>query len=210
MFTVGITGVMGSGKSSVAKLFSMLGVPHYDCDSRAKELMNASELRPKISALLGEGAYDSCSGGMNRAYIAEKIFNDHGLKTELESIVHDALREDMMEWRSTQRSTQRPTTQHPAQYVVVESAILYGSVVEGDMSRIVGVVADEQELLQRVMARDGLNLQQIEARRRAQLSQKEIIQRAHEVIHTAENELLTPKIVALHEKLLNLCAHNTK
>ncbi len=195
MLRVGITGVMGSGKSTVCDVLKMLSVSVYNCDKRAKELMQSSCARGLVE-LMGDGVLDG-DGGLNRGYIASKIFADSALKNKVEALVHSALREDMWQWINFCKDQR---------YVVVESAILFGSIIEQDMDIVVGVVADEGELIGRIKARDGLSEEHIRARLKSQLSQSEVQKRADEVIYTSNFSPIVPKVITLHKKLLTLSA----
>ncbi len=191
---VGVTGVMGSGKSSVIEVLGMLGVPHYNCDQRAKEIMKTPRLRGELTEILGTDAYTN-NGELNRGFISEKIFSDRELKEKVELSVHTALRDEMRGWIRTHSDHK---------YVVIESAILYGSIIERDMDYVVAVVVDEAELLDRIMTRDGLPQKSVEARLASQMPQNELLKRADFSVTTAKKQLLTPKVIALHEKLLSL------
>ena len=91
MIIVGLTGGIGSGKSTVANMFRDLGVPVYDSDVEAKQLMNTSaKIKKAVKALLGKNAY--AKGALNRGYIADKVFNDSTLLQELNAIVHPEVR----------------------------------------------------------------------------------------------------------------------
>lgn len=195
MLVVGVTGVMGAGKSTVCEVLSMLGVSIYNCDKRAKELMQ-SRCTQQLVELLGSDVLSE-SGELNRGYIASKIFGDSSLKEKVELLVHSALRDDMQAWFDS------CCEQH---YVVVESAILLGSIIEQDMDILVGVLADESELIGRIQARDGHSEEQIKARLSSQLSQSEIEKKADEVIFTANFTPIVPKVITLHKKLLTLSA----
>ncbi len=195
MIKLGITGVMGSGKSSVAEVLRGLGMPIYDCDSRAKELNNTI-LRNKIIEILGiESFYDNGTGEMNRAYIASKIFSSKELKNQIEGVVHPALDRDLEEWILNNKG---------AEIVGIESAILVGSFVENVIDKLLIVHCPEEELYERVSQRSGLTKEQIKARLDSQLSQEELLKRADFTLFTSINELLVPKVVALHKKLLSL------
>ena len=104
MMIVGLTGGIGSGKSTVAKMFKKLGVPVYNSDKRAKKLMKSSKkLKASIKALLGEDAYDGKK--LNKTYIANKIFKDKSLLNKLNAIVHPAVREDFSSWAKKQEDS---------------------------------------------------------------------------------------------------------
>ncbi len=188
---VGITGVMGAGKSTVAGVLEMMGVKVYNCDKRAKEIM-VSDCVDDLKKLLGDEVLTD-TGELNRTFISSKIFSDSGLKVAVEEIVHTALRKDMNRWIEKYNSEK---------FVLIESAILLSSIIADDMDMIVGVVANEDELIGRIALRDGLKKEQIEARLKTQMSQNEIKNRADEVVFTANNELITPKVVELHKKII--------
>ncbi|MFI3287905.1 MAG: dephospho-CoA kinase [Rikenellaceae bacterium] len=195
MLKVGITGVMGAGKSTVSGVLGKLGVSLYNCDKRAKELMVGECIAPLVELLGGEVLLGD--GSLNRGYISSRIFSDAEIKKAVEAIVHSALRKDMLEWVEERAAED---------YVVVESAILYGSIIEKDMDVVVAVVASSEVLYDRIAQRDGLTKEQIEARMSSQLSQCDIESRADEVIYSSNSELLVPKVVKLHKKLLTLSA----
>ena len=130
MTVVGLTGGIGSGKTTVAKLFSAVGVPVYNSDKQAKELMQNSEvLIKKIKALLGGESYKERK--LNRAYIAQKVFKDKGLLAGLNAIVHPAVREDFLDWITHQK--------HP--YVIQETALLFENKTEELYDKIILVTA---------------------------------------------------------------------
>ncbi len=193
MKRVGITGVMGAGKSTVCRVFEMLGIPHYDCDQRAKILMNNS-LKTKIIDIFGSSAYLEC-GELNRAYLASKIFNDSELKEQLEAVVHPAVHKDLQDWCFEHR--RKP-------FVLVESAILLNGELSNDMDYIVVVHTNHNEIIGRVKLRDGWSEEQIIKRLEVQVSQKEMLESADFTVFTSDDELLTPKVVELHKKMLTL------
>lgn len=97
MIKIGITGGIGSGKSTVCRAFAQLGVPVYDSDSRARRLMNEDvALKAAVSGLFGDGAYDA--DGLNRKYVAGRIFSDGTLRERLNAVVHPAVAEDFARW----------------------------------------------------------------------------------------------------------------
>lgn len=109
MIKIGITGGIGSGKSTVCRAFAQLGVPVYDSDSRARRLMNEdTALRTAVSGLFGDGAYDA--DGLNRKYVAGRIFSDGTLRERLNAVVHPAVAEDFARWAERQQGP----------YVIVE------------------------------------------------------------------------------------------
>ncbi len=156
MIRVGVTGGIGSGKSTVCKLFAGLGVPVYDSDSRAREIMNgdggqgedlvmaAGGVRRAVVELLGEEAYRN--GVLDAGFVAAKVFSDKMLLASLNAIVHPAVALDFEAWALS--FADRP-------YVVLESAILFESGFDRFVDRIVTVSAPVEVRVERVMKRDG-------------------------------------------------------
>jgi dephospho-CoA kinase len=142
MIRVGVTGGIGSGKSTVCGLFAGLGAPVYDSDSRARELMNGNRIRDAVTALLGPESYRD--GALDNTYVAGKVFADRTLLASLNAIVHPAVASDFEAWALS--LTDRP-------YVVLESAILFESGFDGLVDRIVAVSAPVQVRLERVLQR---------------------------------------------------------
>jgi dephospho-CoA kinase len=156
MKIIGLTGGIGSGKSTVADLFLTLGIPVYESDSRAKILMNTNvELRKKIEMLLGSQAY--VNGEINRPWIAEQVFGNKDLLQQLNSIVHPAVQTDALTWANSPEQAKSP-------YVIKESAILFEENLAEHLDGIILVVAPASIRIVRVMKRDGLTKTQIEER----------------------------------------------
>ncbi len=177
---VGVTGVIGSGKSTFCRCFAQMGIPLYNSDQRAKELMNSSEtLRNKITTLFGDEAYTA--GMLNRAFVAQRVFSNPELRESLNAIVHPAVEVDFVEWAENQSG---------APYVVVESAILFGSSLERLVDTTVAVLAPERLCIERAMKRDNITEQQAEARRATQLSEEQLHQLAdYTVVNIFEEDL---------------------
>ena len=143
MTIVALTGSIGSGKSTVAKMFKKLGVPVYNSDKEAKKLMESSKkLRSAITKLFGERAY--VEKKLNRTYIAEKVFGNAELLGRLNAIVHPAVREDFMQWAKKQKSP----------YVIQESAIIFENGLQDFYDKIILITAPKEIRLERVMERD--------------------------------------------------------
>ena len=156
MKIIGLTGGIGSGKSTVADLFQTLSIPIYESDSRAKTLMNTNaELRKKIEMLLGSQAY--VNGEINRPWIAEQVFGNKDLLQQLNSIVHPAVQTDALTWANAPEQAKSP-------YVIKESAILFEENLAEHLDGIILVVAPASIRIERVMKRDGLTKTQIEER----------------------------------------------
>lgn len=159
MYKVGITGGIGSGKSTVCDMLSGYGIAVYVADDRAKELMTESEqLRSALVAAFGEATYDG--GKLNRAYLAESVFSNTEALARLNAIVHPAVMSDFDRWAEEQEG----------EYVVLESAILFEAGLDDRVDTTVAVMAPKDIRLQRAMQRDGATREQIERRMDNQLS----------------------------------------
>lgn len=190
MYKVGITGGIGSGKSTVCRIFAQSGVALYDADSRAKELMATSVvLRQRIVECFGEEAYTS--EGLNRAYLAERVFGNAEQLHLLNSIVHPAVMEDFEQWAEAQEGV----------YVLFESAILFESGLADRVDTTVAVMAPESLRVERVMARDNCTYEQVLARIKNQMSDDERSDRAKYSIVNIDLEDLEEDVAQLHRRL---------
>lgn len=193
MIKIGVTGGIGSGKSTACRIFSLLGIPCYDSDREAKRLMNTDpSLKNRISNLLGPKAYTP--QGLDRTYVADRVFEHPDLLQQLNAIVHPAVADDFARWAETQQ----------APYVIEESAILFESGADHGMDRTIAVVAPEAIRIRRVCHRDQRNEAAVKARIANQMSDKERARRADYLLKADEQELLIPQILKLHHHLLSL------
>ncbi|CAG0905573.1 unnamed protein product, partial [Darwinula stevensoni] len=152
---IGLTGGIGSGKSTAAKIFNQKGIPVYNSDDRAKYLMQHSpELKKSIQSLLGVEAYQE-NGELNRSFISNKIFLDKTLLQKMNELVHPAVFEDSENWKNKQKE---------APFLLREAAILFESGAFLLCDAIISVVADENIRIERTIKRDGLT--QIEVQNR--------------------------------------------
>lgn len=191
MKIIGLTGGIGSGKTTVAKLFVALGVPVYDSDKEAKILMNTSKVLIKeIKELLGEEAYKESE--LNRRYIAGKIFKDKKLLQKLNAIVHPAVRENFLQWVSEQNTS----------YVIQETALLYENNAASLYDAVILVTAPEELRVERVLHRDATTKEAVLARINNQLSDKEKIAKANFILENIDIKETEQKVEALHKSLL--------
>ena len=190
MYKVGITGGIGSGKSTVCAILEEFGVAVYDSDSRAKHLMNESEsLRNRLVERFGSEVYGA--EGLNRAYLAERVFcNPEELKT-LNSIVHPAVMDDFDRWALEQEGS----------YVVLESAILFEASLDNRVDVSVAVMAPMELRIERAMQRDGAQREQIVARINNQISDEERVSRAKYTIVNIDIDNLRSDVEQLHRRL---------
>lgn len=190
MIKVGICGGIGGGKSTVCALLAEKGVPVYDSDSRAKALMNTSpEIVDAVKAAFGGQSY--CDGTLDRAYLAAKVFGDEEALARLDVIVHPAVRRDFEEWAAEQQ----------ADYVVLESAILFESGFDACVDASVAVLAPHPLRLERAMQRDGAVRERILERMAAQMSDDELAGRADLSIVNIDREDLEHDVAELDRRL---------
>jgi dephospho-CoA kinase len=186
---VGLTGGIGSGKSTVAQVFSLLGVPVYYADQRAQALIESdSVVREGIINLLGQEAYD-LTGAFNRKLVAEMVFANTNLLTGLNEIVHPAVRTDFIEWANRY-------TGHP--YVIQEAAILIESGGSAGMDAIILVWAPEELRLQRVVERDGSSESEVRARMQHQMQDVDKVRKSHYVVINDGKHSIMDQITDIH------------
>ena len=190
MYKVGLTGGIGSGKSKVAEFLRDREVAIYDSDSRAKELMMSNEaLREALIAEFGQECYTA--DGINRAWLAQRVFNNEAELARLNALVHPAVMRDFAEWAEAQEGN----------YVVLESAILLEAGLESHVDVVVAVMAPKELRLERAMLRDGAKREQIEERMRNQMSDEERTDRAKYAIVNIDLEELEEDVEQLHRRL---------
>ena len=181
MFKVGITGGIGSGKSTVCRLFAARGVAVYDCDAAAKRLMAGKDYLFAAGnhvARFGEACY--CDGVLNRSYLAEQIFGSDEAREALNGLVHPAVIADFERWAEEQAG----------EYVVLESAILFEAGLEKHLDCVVAILAPKALRLERAMKRDGAQREQIEARMATQLDDDTLCAKADlSLVNIFEEEL---------------------
>ena len=166
MIKVAICGGIGSGKSTVCRMFAERGAAIYDSDSRAKALMNDSaELREALIAAFGAECYED--GVLNRPYLASKVFGSEEQLSKLNSIVHPAVKADFLVWAEAQEGD----------FCILETAILFESGFDALVDVKVAVLAPQPLRVMRAMERDGATKEQIEARIKAQMSDDELMRR---------------------------------
>ena len=191
MIKVGITGGIGSGKSTVCKVFKVMGIPVFEADTVAKQLMTTDpEIRRQLIQVFGAVVYLP-DQSIDRKYLAGLVFNSPSLLVKLNQIVHPAVLKEFDEWCLTKQTT----------YILHEAAILFESGFYKLMNQIIAVVANEDERIQRVMKRDGATIELVRQRMKNQLSDEERIKLADFVISNNDNELIIPQILNIDKKI---------
>jgi dephospho-CoA kinase len=193
---IGITGGIGSGKSLVCKIFECMGIPVYDADSHAKELMTTdgiliSDIKKEFGVLSYNG-----DGSLNRAYLGSTVFNDPERLKTLNMLVHPRVGEDYKQWIDQNKN-------YP--YVLKEAALLFESGSYQLLDKVIVVHADEDIRLKRVLKRDRhRTTDQVLAIIRNQMPEEEKLKRADFVVRNDETMLLIPQIVALHQRFISM------
>ena len=190
-FKVGITGGIGSGKSTVAQVFSTLGVPVYYADDAAKHIMNvAPAVKEAIIAIFGEEVYDG--GTLQRKALSAKVFNDKDKLAQLNAIVHPATIRFGNEWLERQT--------YP--YAIKEAALLFETGTAAQLDFIIGVYAPDTLRIHRVMERDGVSRELVKQRMEKQIQEQIKMRLCDTVIVNNDQEMVIPQVLALHKQLL--------
>ncbi|ATA90089.1 dephospho-CoA kinase [Capnocytophaga stomatis] len=191
MMVVGLTGGIGSGKTTIAKMFEELGISVYISDTEAQKLIETDEnIKRKIKSSFGELAY--VDGKYNRKYIAEIVFRDRDKLRIINEIVHPEVAKHFSDWKTNQNSP----------YVIKESAILFESGAYHDCDYIITVTADEQERIRRVVERDGVTENSVRERIKNQWNDEKKMNLSDEVINNINIESSSLKVREIHSKLI--------
>ena len=191
MRILGLTGGIGSGKSTVAGIFETLGVPVYNSDERARELYFNKEIKKQVEELLGEEAYAGATS-LNKKHISRKIFSDKDLLESLNAIIHPAVGKDFLSFKKKHADKK---------YIVKESALLIEAKLLRTIDKLVVVTASDAVRKERVKKRDGLSAAEVEKIIARQLPDSEKMKQADWVIENNETELLIPQVLKIHRDL---------
>ena len=191
MLKIGLTGGIGSGKTMVARIFELLGIPVYYADSAAKTIMNEDEsLKASIIEHFGESAY--IDGALNRAYISSIVFQNRQKLAVLNALVHPA----------TIRSAEKWMQQQHAAYVIKEAALIFESGSQDELDLVIGVYAPRHLRIHRTIQRDAVSREEVLQRMSNQVNEELKMKLCDFVIYNDEQQLLIPQVIALHEQLL--------
>ena len=190
---LGITGGIGSGKTSVCKVFKVLGIPVFSADRAARDIMDGNEdIMGQINLIAGRDLY--AGGTLDRVALASLIFNNGTLLEKVNALVHPAVFESFRNWEKTQT----------APYVIMEAAILFESGASKLVDKVATIVAAWEERLSRVTMRNSLSRQQVLDRMRNQMDDETRISLSDYVIYNSENDMIIPAILKIHEDLLSI------
>jgi dephospho-CoA kinase len=194
MFKVGITGGIGVGKTTVCKVFELLGVPVYYSDEAAKIVIETQDVKTKIVEAFGSDVLAS-DASLDKKKLAAIVFTDKAKLTVLNSIVHPAVDNHFKQWGTTHTN---------APYIIKEAAILFESGASLAMDKVITVTAPLELKIQRAMMRDTSTREQIEERIKNQMSDDEKMKRSDYVIYNDNQQLVIPQVMISHEAILKL------
>lgn len=198
--TVGLTGGIGSGKTTIANLFALhFSIPIYIADTKAKELVaNNKQLQQEIVTLLGEEAF--VEGRYNTTFVAQEVFSNKEKLDKLNAIIHPYVQQDFLQWKQSQQ----------APYVIKEAAILFESGSYRDCDFIIMVTAPLEERIKRVMLRDKIDRETVEKRIKNQWNDEKKIELSTFVIENREIDKNLDKIEIIHSKIVKMTAENVR
>lgn len=194
MLKAGLTGNIGSGKSIISEVFSILGVPVYHADKESRELLLDPGVKAEIVSLLGDNILNE-SKEIDRQKVAAIVFSDKDMLLKLNDIIHPRVIRDFLSWCQT--FGDRP-------YVIQEAAIIYESKVEGIFDKIIHVSCPDEIAIQRVVKRDGIDEELVLQRMQFQMKDEVKVGLADFVILNDGKEMVIPQVLSIHEKLKEL------
>jgi dephospho-CoA kinase len=195
MLKIGITGGIGSGKTTVCRVFELLGIPIFYADTVAKLIMNTDPvLKEEILKTFGEKSY-SMDGVLNRAHLSSIVFNNESELNKLNALVHPAVFRAFDKWLAIH---------HDAPYIIKEAALLFETKSYTMCDLSVLVVSPEAFRVRRVIARDGISQDEIVLRMKRQFSDEQKMKLADHILFNDENQLLIPQILELDQQFITI------
>lgn len=191
MIRLAVVGGIGSGKSVVSRMLEIMGVPVYDCDSRAKELMvKEPAIVAGLKRMFGDECYDA-GGGLNRQYLASRIFVDERNTKRVNALVHPVVKADFCSWAEAQRCG----------VVAVETALLYESGMADVVDKVLLVWTDAETAITRTMQRSGMTRAQVLGRMQKQMTVDELLLLSDYAVYNGGDNVVLPQVVELLDKL---------
>jgi dephospho-CoA kinase len=188
---LGVTGGIGSGKTTVCRIFNVLGVPVFSADSDARVIMDSDEaVISQVNSFTGKDMYKG--GQLDRIEMARLIFNDRKLLDKINSIIHPIVIGRFLEWEKTE----------DAPYVILEAAILFESGASKLLDRVLTVTAPVEERIERVVKRNNLTREQVIERINNQSDDQFKISLSNFVINNSDNDMIIPAVLRIHEEMI--------
>ena len=186
-----ITGGIGSGKSVVSHIMEIMGVPVYDCDRKAKELMvSDASIVKGLTRMFGCECYNE-DGSLNRGYVASRIFTDDDNIKRVNALVHPVVKRDFEKWAAEKK----------APVVAVETAVLYESGIIESVDKVLVVWADKETCIQRTVSRSGMSRNQVVSRMQKQMLADEMLLLSDYSIYNDNGSPLLPAVKSLLDEL---------
>lgn len=191
-FRLGITGGIGSGKSTICRVFTVLGIPVFVSDQEARVIMEKDKkIVEGVKAIAGYDIYKT--GQLDRPAFAELIFNNEEILESVNQLVHPAVQDAFNSWVEKQNS----------EYVILESAILLESKIRWSLDKVLAVLAPLEERVSRVIERNSLTREQVMERMRNQMPETEMIKKSDFLINNADNEMILSDVIRIHNDIIN-------
>ena len=191
MIKVAITGGIGTGKTTISNMFSDKGVPVFNSDEIAKEIMNTNSLlKNEIVTAFGDKVYDK--NRLNKEYLSDAIFNNETLLKKINAIVHPYVADEFNSWIEEQDS----------KYIIYESAIIFENQAEDFFDKIICVTASEEDVISRVMKRNNFSVDKIKSIINKQLPNGAKIQKSDYVIENTNISKLSDKVLEIHNDIM--------
>lgn len=195
MFKVGITGGIGSGKTIATKVFDILGIPIYNADSKAKEIIRTNaKIQQQLIENYGKEIFLD-NGILNKQKLSSIIFNNEKERQKVNSIIHPVVIDDYNNWTKNYSN---------CNYIIKEAAILFESGAYKDLDFIITVCSPIELRIQRIVLRDKISKSLIEKKIQSQLSDKEKIKLSDFVIHNNNKDLIINQILKIHNNILTI------
>jgi len=190
---IGVTGGIGSGKTSVCRVFNVLGIPIFSADAEARRIMDSDPIvMEQVRKIAGKDVYSQ--GILDRTGLASIIFNDEKRLSKINNLVHPVIFDNFRKWAE----------ESSAPYVIMEAAILFESNASFVVDKIITVIAPLEERIERVTRRNMLDRDQVLERIKNQMDDQFKIKHSEWVINNSENEMIIPAILKIHEEIIKM------
>ncbi len=193
MKRIGLTGNIGTGKSTVGRIFGILGVPVYHADKQARIILASENSKKQLTLLFGEKILDT-RNEVDRKVLASIVFHDKDKLSALNNLIHPLVEDDFLAWCVLHKEKD---------YIIHEAAILFESGFNRLFDAVVLVIAPDELCVKRVMSRDSMNIDLVLDRMKNQWTQERKQKLADYLVINDEINMIIPQVLALHEKIIN-------
>jgi dephospho-CoA kinase len=191
MKRIGLTGNIGTGKTTIARIFEVLGVPVYHADTRARVLLDSDTVKHQVASLFGNQVINPMNQ-VDRKALANIVFNDKEKLAELNNLIHPLVEEDFAQWCETHKN------EH---YILHEAAILFESGFNRLFDSTIMVAAPDELCIERVMARDGITKEMVIERMQNQWPQEKKMELSEYVVVNNNHTMVIPQVIAIHKAI---------